>query len=114
MAVTARRIRSAIRRFKFERSELDTCLALAGCHRERPLPWRKPRNGLAARRVGRIDGKEFACLVGRARAADRRPFAGNAAGDPALCATGHADRVAAPDTDWREPPCYFLWYLPPS
>src|SRR3954469_9221463 len=114
MAVTARRIRSAIRRFKFERSELDTCLALAGCHRERPLPWRKPGNGLAACGFGRIDGKEFARLVGRAWAADRRPFAGNAAGDPAVCATGRADRMAAPDTDRCEPPGHRLWYLPPS
>jgi hypothetical protein len=27
---------------------LDTCLALAGCRRERPLPRRKPGNGVAA------------------------------------------------------------------
>src|SRR5438045_9779260 len=111
MAVTARRIRSAIRRFKFERSELDTCLALAGCHCERPLPWRKPGNGLAARRFGRIDGKEFACVVGRARAAERRPFARNAAGDLPLCTAGRADRMAAPDTDRCEPACHRLRYL---
>ena len=54
------RIRSAIRRLEFERSGLDTCLTLARCRRERPLPRSEPGNGLAARCFGRADGKEFA------------------------------------------------------
>src|ERR1700685_2618521 len=69
MAVTVRRIRSAIRRLEFGlefgRSGLGTCLALAGYRRERPLPRRKSGNGVAARRFGWIDAKEFACPVGR-------------------------------------------------
>ena len=60
MAGTVRRIRSAIRRFELERSGLDTCLALARRRRERPLPRRKSGNGVAARPLGWIDGKEFA------------------------------------------------------
>ena len=77
-AATVRRIHSAIRRFEFERSGLDTCLALAGCRRERPLPRRKPGNGLAARGFGGIDGKEFARAGGRALAAHGRPSARDA------------------------------------
>src|SRR5215212_11398869 len=83
-AVTVRRIRSAIRRFEFEHSRLDTCLALAGCDRERPLPWRQPGHGVAARRFGWIDGKEPARPSGRALAAHDRPSARDAARDPAL------------------------------
>ena len=63
---TVRRIRSAIRRLELERSGLDTCVALAGCRRERALSRRKPRNGLAARCFGRIDRKESASVGGRA------------------------------------------------
>ena len=37
--VIVRRICSAIRRFEFERSRLDTCLALDGYRCEWPLPW---------------------------------------------------------------------------
>src|SRR6266436_10426522 len=84
MAGTVRRIRSAIRRFEFERSGLDTCLALAGCRCERPLPRGKSGNGMAARRFRWIDGKEFAFVDGRALAADGRPPAGDAIGDPSL------------------------------
>src|SRR5256885_508936 len=57
-AVTARRTRSAIRRFECECSRLDAGLALAGCDRERPLPWRQPGHGVAARRFGWVDGKK--------------------------------------------------------
>ena len=39
---------------------------------------------MAARRFGWIDGKEFACLVGRALAANGRPSARDAPGDPSL------------------------------
>src|SRR6266511_4839234 len=85
-AATVRRIRSATRRFEFERSLLDTCLALAGCDRERPLPWRQPGHGVAAGRFGWIDGEEPACAGGGALAAHGRPSARDAPGDPALCA----------------------------
>src|SRR6266436_6565724 len=114
MAGTVRRIRSAIRRFEFERSGLDTCLALAGCRRERPLPRSKSGNGMAARRIGWIDGKEFACLDGCPLAANGRPSARDAPGDPPLCAAGRARRMAAPDTDRRQPPCHRVRYLPAS
>src|SRR5436305_9396344 len=68
-AATARRIHSVIRRSEFERNGLDTCLAVAGRDRERPLPRRQSGNGVAARRFGGIDAKEFACPGGRALAA---------------------------------------------
>src|SRR5882757_10176251 len=112
-AVTVRQIRSAIRRFEYERSRLDTRLALAGCRRERPLPRRKSGNGVAARRVGWIDGKEFARHAGRAWAASGRPSARDAAGDPSLRAAGRPRRMAAPGTDRRQPPCHRIRYLPP-
>ena len=44
-------------------ADWTSCLALAGCRRERPLPRGKSGNGVAARRFGWIDGKEFARLV---------------------------------------------------
>ena len=62
-AATARRIRSAIRRRERERRGLDTCRPLAGDHRERHLPWREPRHGMAARRLGRPDGKNPRALM---------------------------------------------------
>src|ERR1700716_324314 len=110
-AETVRRTRSAIRRLEFERAGLDTCLALAGCRRERPLPWSKSGNGVAARCFGWIDGKEFACLGGGALAAYGRPFACDAAGDPPLRAPGRARRMAAPDTDRRQSACHRVRYL---
>src|SRR5258708_6162272 len=114
MAGTARRILSTILRFEFERSGLDTCLALAGCRRERPLPRSKPGNGVAARRFGWIDGKEFACLGSRALAANGRPPARDAPGDPSLRGVGYPRRMAALDTDRRQPPCHRVRYLPAS
>ena len=98
MAGTVRRIRSAIRRFEFERSGLDTCLAVAGRRRERPLPRSKSGNGVAARRFGWIDGQEFACLVGRAWAAGGRSSARDAPGASSLRAVDGTRRMAAPDT----------------
>src|ERR1700735_3732799 len=85
---TVRRIRSAIHRPEFEYSRLDTGLALAGCHRERPLPRIEPGHGLGARRFGWIDAKEPARIDGRAWATGRRPFAGGAARGPSLRAAG--------------------------
>src|SRR3954447_17902157 len=111
-AATARRIHSLTRRSEFERNGLDTCLALAGRGRERPLPWRQSGNGMAARRFGRIDAKEFACLGGRALAADGRPSPRNLAGDPALRAAGHAGRMAAADPVWRQPRGHRLRRVP--
>src|SRR5258705_10595482 len=111
-AATVRRIRSAIRGSEFERSRLDTCLALAGCHRERPLPWRQPGHGVAARRFGWIDGKEPAGAGGRALAAYGRPPARDAAGDPAFRAARYRRRMAAHDTDRRQPACHRLRSLP--
>src|ERR1700687_1306418 len=103
MAVTVRRIHSAIRRLEFDRSGLDACLALAGCGRERPLPWCESGNGVAARCFGWIDGKEFARLVGRALAAGGRPPARDVARDPSVRAAGRSRRMAAPDPDWGPP-----------
>src|SRR3954466_10300560 len=60
---TVRQIHSAIRRFEFERSGLDTCLALAGRCRERALPRRESGNGLAARGFLRTNGTKFACVT---------------------------------------------------
>ena len=111
-AVTVRRIRSAIRRLEFERGGLDTCLALAGCRRERPLPRRKSGNGVAARRFGWIDGQEFARLVGRAWAAGGRPSACNASDASSLRVADRARRMAAPDTDRRQPPRHRVRCLP--
>src|SRR5207245_1797902 len=111
-AATVRRIRSAIPRFEFERSQLDTCLALAGCHRERPLSRRQPGHGVAARRFGWTDGKEPACSDGRALAAHGRPSARDAARHPSLRAIGCRRRMAAHDTDRRKPPRYRLWSFP--
>src|SRR5215213_11542931 len=73
-----------------ERSRLDTCLALAGCRRERPLSRGKPRDGVAARGFGRLNGKAFARLVRRAWAAERGPFARYVAGAGPICADGRA------------------------
>src|SRR5215207_8334235 len=107
-AATVRRIRSAIHRFEGERSRLDACLALAGCDRERPLPRRQPGHGVAARRFRWTDGKEPAGAAGRAWAAHDRPSARDAAGDPALRAAGCRGRMAAHDTDRRQPPRHRL------
>src|ERR1700691_2640021 len=112
-AATVRRIRSAIHRLEFEYSRLDTGVALAGCHRERPLPRIKPGNGLAARRFGRIDGKEPACVGGRTWATGRRPFAGGAARAPSLRTGGRLRRMAAPDPDRSQPSCHRIRHLPP-
>src|SRR5258707_8313755 len=111
-AATVRRIHSAIRRFEFEHSRLDTCLALAGCHRERPLPWRQPGHGVAARRFGWIDGEESAGPGGGALAAHGRPSARDAARDPALRAARCRRRMAAHDTDRRQPARHRLRSLP--
>src|ERR1700733_3643784 len=112
--VIVRRIHSAIRRFEFERSGLDTYLALAGCRRERALPRNKPGNGVAARRFGWIDGKEFACPGSRALAANGRPPARDAPDDLSLRAVGYPRRMAALDTDRRQPACHRVRYLPAS
>src|SRR5204862_4294846 len=102
---TARRIRSAIPRSEFERNGLDTGLALAGGYRKWSLSRRKSGNGVAACRFRRIDGTQLARVVRRALAAHRRPSARDAARAAALCVTDRADRMAAPDTARREPPC---------
>src|ERR1700754_3842694 len=76
-AATARRIHSVIRRSEFER---NGCRALAGRRGKRPLPRRKPGNGVAARRFSWVDGKKLACLGGGTLAADGRPSRRNVAG----------------------------------
>ena len=112
MAGTVRRIRSAIRRFEFERSGLDACLALAGCRCERPLSRTKPGNGMAARRFGWIDGTEFACLIGRALAVSGRASARDPSGARSLRTPSRPRRMATADTDRRQRPCYGVRYLP--
>src|SRR4051794_11484999 len=94
-AVTVQRIRSATRRFECERSRLDTCLALAGCDRERLLPWCQPGHGVAARRFRWTDGAEPTGAAGRALAAHGRPSARDAARDPALRVARCRRRMAA-------------------
>src|SRR3954453_2000645 len=100
MVVTARRIRSAIHRCELERGGLDTRLALAGGGGERPLSRTESGNGLAARRFGWIDAKEFAGPGGCAWAAGGRPPARDVARDAPLCAAGRARRMAARHPDW--------------
>src|SRR4030088_1896179 len=78
-----------------------------------PLP-NNPGSGWAARRFGWIDGKEFACLGSRALAANGRPPARDAPGDPSLRGVGYPRRMAALDTDRRQPPCHRVRYLPAS
>jgi hypothetical protein len=98
-AATARRIRSAIRRFKLEWSALDTRLALAGCRGERPLSRGEPWDGLAARRISRFDGKEFARSHCGALAARCRSPAGDAGGDATLRVPSRSRRMAAADPE---------------
>src|ERR1700731_2737386 len=112
MAETVRRIRSAIRRFEFERRGLDTCLALAGCRREWPLPRSKSGNGVAARRFGWIDGKEFARLVGSALAALGRPSPGNALGAATLRVARRPCRMATADPNRRKSVGHRVRHLP--
>src|SRR6478735_1627929 len=107
-AVTVRRIRSAIPRSEFERSRLDTRLALAGCHRERSLSWRQPGHGVAARRFGWVDGTKSAGAGGRAWSVGGRPSACHANGDSALRAAGYGRGMAGRDTDRRKPPRHRL------
>ena len=104
---------SAIRRFEFERSGLDACLALAGCRRERPLPRRKSGNGVAARRFGGIDGT----AVRRALVSALWPLAAGHLLAMLLvilpfALLDHIGGMAAPDPARRQPPCHRLRYLP--
>src|SRR5262245_45849585 len=93
-AATARPIRSVIHRFKFDRNGLDACRALVGCRRERPLSRDEPRNGMAARRFSRANGKEFARPRGSTLATDDWPSIGNVGGDSALRVAGCPRRMA--------------------
>src|SRR5512144_470317 len=111
-AATVRRIRSATRRFEFERGRLDTCVALAGCHRERPLSRTKSGNGVAARGFGRLDGKEPAGAGGRAGAAGGRPSARDAARPASLRAFDRHRWMAASDPDCRKPAGHRVRRLP--
>src|SRR4029077_11013998 len=111
-AATARRIRSAIRRFKLEWSALDTRLALAGCRGQRPLSRGEPWDGLAARRISRFDGKEFARSHWGALAARCRSPAGDAGGDATLRVPSRSHRMAAADPDWSQPLCDRVRSLP--
>src|SRR5215831_4023062 len=97
-AATARQIRSVTHRFKFDWSGLD---ALVGRCRERPLSRGQPRNGMAARRFSRPDGKELARPLVDALATNCRPFPGNVGGDPSLRVAGRPPRMAATDPDRR-------------
>src|SRR6516162_947865 len=100
-AVTARRIRSVIHRFKFDRNGLDAYRALVGCHRVRSLLRDQPRNGMAARRFSRANGKEFARPRASTLATDARPFTSNVGGDPSLRFAGRSRRMATTDPDRR-------------
>src|SRR5262245_3623068 len=102
MAAIAQRIRSAIRRFEFDRSGLDTDWALAGCHCEWPLSRAEPGNGVAARRISRTDGKEFKSARGGTLAANGRPSPGNVRGDPSLRVAGRPCGVAATNSVQRK------------
>src|SRR6516164_1307861 len=100
---TARRIRSAIHQFELKRRGLDTCWALAGCRRERPLSWGQPGDGMAARRFSRTDGKEWARRRLGTRAINGRPCAGDVRGDPSVLAAGRRCGMAASDPNRRQP-----------
>src|ERR1700722_19755843 len=112
MAVTARRIRSAIHRPERRRPRLDIRRALAGGHRERPVSWRESGDGLAAGGFRRADGKKQPSPVGGTLAAHARPSVGDADGDPAFLAAGHAGLLAASDPDRRQPSGHRIRYLP--
>ena len=84
---------------------LDTCRALAGCRRERPLSRGEPGDGVAARRFSRADGKEFARPRRGALAAIGRPSAGDARGDPSLLrcwspSSNGSDRSRSAPASW--------------
>jgi hypothetical protein len=91
---------------------LDTCRTLARCRREWPLSRGEPRDGMAARRFSRADGKEFTRPRGSTLAADSRPSAGNARGDPSLLAAGRPRPMAATDPDRRQPLGHGVRHLP--
>src|SRR5450631_2169717 len=110
--VIVRRIRSAIRRPELDWSRLDTGLALVGCRRERPLPRTQSGNGVAARRVGGIDGQESTGPAGRAWATGGRPSARD---DAAAAAVRNADRprrMATADPGRRQHDRHRLRHLP--
>src|SRR5262249_2627670 len=111
-AAIARRIRSAIHRFEFDRNGLDTGWALAGCHCEWPLSRGEPGNGVAARRISRTDGKEFKSARGGTLAANGRPSPGNVRGDPSLRAAGPSWGVAATNSDERQSLGHRVRHLP--
>jgi hypothetical protein len=101
-AATVRRIHSAIHRFKFDWNGLDACRPLVGCRRERPLSRGEPRNGMAARRFRRANGKEFARPRDSTLAANGGPSTGNVRGDPSVRAADRPRRMAATDPDRRQ------------
>src|SRR5438477_8228379 len=65
---------------------------------------------MAARRLRRADGKEFARPPGSTLAADARPSAGNARGDPTLLSAGRPRPMAPTDPDRCEPPGHWGSY----
>src|SRR5258705_10207635 len=94
---TARRIRSAIRRSGIERSELDSRLAVAWDHRERPLSRDQSRHGLAARGLRGTDGEIAPRAPRCAGAVVARPSRGDAAGAAAVRVPDRTGRMAATD-----------------
>src|ERR1700730_17105708 len=91
---------------------LDTYRTLVGCRRERSLSWGEPRNGVAASRFGRVNGKEFARPRNSPLAANGRPSTGNVRGDPSLRAAGDPRRMAATNPDRRQSVGHRVRYLP--
>src|SRR5271169_5768558 len=67
---------------------------------------------MAARRFSRADGKELARPRGSTLAANGRPSAGDARGNPSLLFAGRSRPMAATDPDRCQPPGYRVRYLP--
>src|ERR1700680_2376675 len=67
---------------------------------------------MATRRFSRADGKEFARPRGSTLAANGRPSAGDARGDPSLLSAGRPRPMAATDPDRRQPFGHRVRHLP--
>src|SRR6185437_11983466 len=63
------------------------------------------------RPFGWIDGEEYACVSGRALAANGGPSACDARRDLSFRSAGRPRRMAPPDTDRRQPSCHRVRYL---
>src|SRR5260370_41919828 len=67
---------------------------------------------MATGSLSRAEGKEFARPRGSALAANGRPSAGDARGDPTLLSVGRPRPMAATDPDRRQPPGHRVRHLP--